>query len=414
MKRKTVLIVIGGLILGLIGWQVYQKAFKNRVEAGYQRMAMPVAVEIIPIRRGTIRDIGNFTGTLIPISQFIIAPKVSGRLEQLMVDIGDRVKRGQLIALLDSEEYSQQVVQAEADLQVAKANLQETISSLDTAKREYDRVQELHRRGISSDSELDSAKGMYVTQDSKHKVAQAQVAHKEAALKAAKVRLSYTKIRASWDDGSNVRVVGERFVHEGAMLTLNSPILSILEINPLIAVIHITDKDYFRVKTGQTATITTDALPGEKVSGTIARIAPLLKETSREARLEIEIPNTEEVLKPGMFVNAQIEFLSRSDTTIVPIGSVVRRDNQQGIFLADVESAKAQFVPVKIGITSSEMVEILDPPTLDGFVVTLGQHLLVHGSPLILPETGLEGQGKKLPAAVEAGNPSPQKSGDKN
>ena len=413
MKKKYILIILGGLILGLFGWQIYQKGIKNGGRAGYQRMALPVAVEIAAINKATIRDVGNFTGTLAPKSQFIIAPKVSGRLEQLMVDIGDKVKRGQLIALLDSEEYSQQVVQAEADLQVAQANLQETKSSLDTAKREYDRVLELHGRGISSDSELDSAKGMFVTQDSKHKVAQAQVAHKQAALKAAQVRLSYTKIRASWDDGSSYRVVGERFVHEGAMLTPNSPILSILEINPLIAVIHITDKDYFRVKTGQSASISTDALPGTRVSGTISRIAPLLKETSREARLEIEIPNDEDVLKPGMFINAQIEFLSRSDTIVVPVGSVVRRDNQQGIFMADIESAKARFVPVKVGITSSEMAEILEPPSLSGFVVTLGQHLLVHGSPLILPQKGLEGKGKKPPETVEAGKPVSQKSGDK-
>lgn len=404
---------MGSLIVALIGWQVYQKGIKNRGTAGYQRTALPVAVEITPIHRGTIRDIGNFTGTLTPKSQYIIAPKVSGRLEQLMVDIGDRVKRGQLIALLDSEEYSQQVIQAEADLQVAQANLQETKSSLDTAKREYERVQELHSRGISSDSELDSAKGMFITQDSKHKVAQAQVAHKQAALKAARVRLSYTKIRASWDDGSSYRVVGERFIDEGAMLTPNAPILSILEINPLIAVIHITDKDYFRVKVGQAASITTDALPGEKVPGTIARIAPLLKETSREARLEIEISNDKEVLKPGMFINAQIEFLSRSDTTIVPLGSVVNRDNQKGIFLADIQSGKAKFVPVKVGITSSESAEILDPPSLTGFVVTLGQHLLVHGSPLILPENDMEGQGENPPAIVETGKSSPQKSGDK-
>lgn len=413
MKKKTIFIIIGGLAVGLIGWQVYQRGIKNREGASYQRMALPVAVEVAPIKKGTIRDMGNFTGTLIPKSEYIIAPKISGRLEQLMVDIGDKVTRGQLIALLDSEEYSQQVLQAEADLQVAQANLQEAKSSLDTSKREYERVQELHSRGISSDSELDSAKGMFITQDSKFKVAQAQVAYKEAALKAAQVRLSYTKIRASWDDGSAYRLVGERFVHEGAMLTLNSPILSILEIDPLIAVIHITDKDYFRVKTGQMASISTDALPGEKVSGTIARIAPLLKETSREARLEIEIPNTEEVLKPGMFINAQIEFLSRSDTTLVPIGSLVKRDNQQGIFLADIESGKAQFVPLNVGITSSEMAEILDPPSLSGYVVTLGQHLLVHGSPLILPQGDLEGKGKNPPATVEAGKPSPQKSGDK-
>ena len=399
-KRKVILIVIITVIVGLVGWQVYRKAFRSGKGFGNQNMAMPVPVEITAVKKATIRDHGNFTGTLVPKSQFMIAPKISGRLEKLMVNIGDRVTRDQLIAELDDDEYSQQVIQAEADLKVAQANLEESLSSLNVAKRELERIQELHKRGISADSELDSAKGQFATQDSKYKVAQAQVAHKEAALEAAKVRLSYTKIRATWEDVSYSRVVGERFVDEGAMLTANSAILSILEINPLLAVIHITDKDYFRVKKGQNAIVNSDASPGSSVSGKIVRIAPLLKETSREARIEIEIPNSEELFKPGMFVNVQIEFATHSDVTVVPVSSIVKRDNQQGVFLADVEHKTAQFVPVKVGITSGELAEIIDPPSLSGSVVTLGQHLLVHGSPIILPQ---EGEGASPPE-----HPSPQ------
>ncbi|MBN1224131.1 MAG: efflux RND transporter periplasmic adaptor subunit [Candidatus Aminicenantes bacterium] len=412
MKKKTILIVIGCIAAGLIGWQVYNKGFKNSSGADFQRMAMPVAVELTAVKKGLIQDIGNFTGSLIPKSQFIIAPKISGRLERLLVNIGDEIRRGQLIAVLDDEEYSQQVIQAEADLLVTQANLEETKSSFDTAQREFERVLELHSRGISSDSELDSAKSLYVTQESKYKVAQAQVANKQAALKAAKVRLSYTRIQATWEDGEGIRVVGERFVDEGAMLTPNAPILSILEIDPLIAVIHITDKDYFRVKTGQAATVGTDAIPDLQVAGEIARIAPLLKETSREARLEIEIHNTEELLKPGMFVRVQIVFDSHVDVTIVPVGSVVKRDTQQGVFLADTENKTARFVPVHIGITSNDLAEILEPESLSGYIVTLGQHLLVDGSPLILPQKGPGSPDEKLPASIEAGTPNAKKPGE--
>ncbi len=141
---------------------------------------------------------------------------------------------------------------------MAEANLEESKSSLDVAMRELERVEELHKKGISAESELDAAKGTYATQEARYKVAQAQVSNREAALEAAKVRLSYTKIRTSWEEGADSRVVGERFVHEGAMLTPNAQILSILEINPLLAVIHITDKDYFRVKIGQSALISSE------------------------------------------------------------------------------------------------------------------------------------------------------------
>ena len=384
--RKVILIAVAAFIVGLIGWQVYQKAFKASQEPGIQNQAAPVAVEITAIKRAMIRDYGNFTGTLVPKSQFMIAPKISGRLEKLMVNIGDRVTRNQLIAELDDEEYNQQVRQAEADLQVAQANLEESLSSLNMAQRELERTQELHKKGISADSELDAAKGAFTTQESRYKVAQAQVAHRQASLEAAKVRLSYTKIRATWEDGINSRVVGERFVDEGTMLTANAPILSILEIDPLLAVIHITDKDYFRIKKEQNAFISSDAIPGKAVSGKIVRIAPLLQETSREARIEIEIPNPDELFKPGMFINVQVEYATNDDATVVPVSSIVKRDNKQGVFLADMENKIAEFVPVKVGISNSELAEIIDPPSFSGFVVTLGQHLLAPGTPIILPQ----------------------------
>jgi len=413
MKKKTILIIVGGIFAALVAWQVYQRTIKSNSGAAFQQAAMPVAVELMPVNKGSIRDVGRFTGSLIPKSQFIIAPKISGRLEKLLVNIGDDVRQGQLIAVLDDDEYRQQVIQAEANLLVARANLEETKSSLDTVRREYERMHELHTRGISSDSELDAARSLFVSQESKYKVAQAQVANRKAALEAANVRLSYTKIRATWEDGDGIRVVGERFVDEGAMLTPNAPILSILEIDPLIAVVYITDKDYFRVSTGQAAEVGTDAVSGLKVSGEIARIAPMLKETSREARMEIEIHNPEELLKPGMFVNVEIEFEAHADVTIVPVGSVVKRDGRQGIFLADTEREKALFIPVRIGISTRDLAEILEPESLSGYVVTLGQHLLVDGSPLILPEKIPGAPHENFPIPVEAGTPNAAKTGEK-
>jgi RND family efflux transporter MFP subunit len=385
MKKKYVWITIALVAVGVICWQVYQRISESSRGSEMKQTQVPVAVEIAAIQRKTIRDLGLFTGTLFPKSQFEVAPKISGRLEKLMVNIGDRVERNQLIAVLDDEEYAQDVAQAQANLQVAQANLEEARSSLEIAKRGLERAQTLHKKGIASDSELDASQATYKAQDAKSKVAVAQLAHTEAGLKAAQVRLSYTQIRASWQNGDENRVVGERFVDQGAMLTPNTPILSILEIRPIIAAIHVTDRDYFRLKKGQNAAVSSKAFPEKIFGGKIARIAPLLKETSREARVEIEIPNPEEVLKPGMFINAQIEFATQANTTVVPVGAVVKRENQQGIFLADTQKKTARFVPVSLGIVSGEWAEILEPNSLSGFVVTLGQHLLAPSNPIILP-----------------------------
>lgn len=385
-KTKTALIVIAALALLLFAWQVVARIIKSSAGSGGPRGAAPVAVEIQPIGKSTIQNIGSFTGSLFPKSQYVISPKISGKLKRLYVNIGDRVSRGQLVAQLDDEEYQQQAIQAEADLRVARANLDETRTAMEVAERELERIKQLHARGISADSELDAAKGSFASQEARFKVAQAQVANREAAYNAAQLRLSYTRIRAVWEGGGSHRVVGERFVDEGALLAVNSPVMSILEIDPLIAVIHVSDKDYFRVKVGQSAVIRTDAVAGEMVEGQIARIAPLLQETSREARVEIEFFNKKEIFKPGMFVNARIEFAVHPDATVIPASSIVRRNDSDGIFIVDDENMKALFVPVTVGIVSGDLAEILEPDPLEGQVVVLGQHLLVPDSSIILPE----------------------------
>jgi len=216
------------------------------------------------------------------------------------------------------------------------------------------------------------------------------VTQKEAALNAAKVRLSYTQILAIWEEENKPRIVGERFVDEGEMLKANSPIVSILEIHSLTAVIHVIERDYSEVLIEQEAVVTTDAFPDKTFPGKVVRVAPLLKETSRQARVEIEVSNSDGLLKPGMFIRAQIEFARHDDATVVPLVALIKRNAQQGVFLVDRQKRKARFVPVTLGIINKGLAEVLTPP-LSGAVVTLGQHLLEDGSTITLPQKQPEG-----------------------
>jgi multidrug efflux pump subunit AcrA (membrane-fusion protein) len=115
------------------------------------------------------------------------------------------------------------------------------------------------------------------------------------------------------------------------------------------------------------------------------RIAPLLKEDSRQARVEIELPNQENILKPGMFVRVQLTFAKIENATVVPAAALVERNNQQGVFLADLQASKATFVPVKVGVSTPTQIQIIEPP-LAGSVVTLGQYLLEDGGMILLPQ----------------------------
>lgn len=412
MKKYFIaVIILAGF--GFFGWQIYQKVTDSRKDFVRKRRNAAVAVEVVLIKKAPIREIGSYAGALYPLSEFVLAPKIAGRLEKIFVDIGDTVKDGQLVAVLDDDEYRQEVSQVQAELEVARANLQERKNTLENAKREHERTIALWKKKIASESELDAGDSEYKIQQAKLRVAIAQVSQKEAALKMANVRLSYAQIKVAENNSSEYRVVGERFVDEGAMMAPNKPIVSILDIGKLIAVIHVIERDYSKIQPGLEAVASTDAYPGRTFSGKVTRIAPVLKEKSREARVEIEIPNEQGLLKPGMFMRVQIQFGIRENATVVPAAALVKRNGTQGVFLADVQEKIVRFVPVTTGIVNGTRAEVLDPP-ITGAVVTLGHHLLEDGAAIILPDQipvagaaeHARNPGKRdRPASAEKGKP---------
>ena len=383
--KKVIYIAVIIIALLIISWRFYD-AFSGEQGPGRDPGGMTVPVEISPVTLQTVRDIGEFSGTLLPKSLFNVAPKVTGRLEKLLVNIGDNVSNGDLIAVLDSEEYTQQVVQAKAALDVSQANLADSKSAQDIAGRDYERAQELKKQKIASATELDAALARLSAAKAKHQVAEAQVKQSDAALKAAEVRLSYTRIHASWDDGEGRRAVAERFVDEGAMLRANDQIVSIVDLSSVRAIINVVEQDFPNIRIGQATTISTDAYGDRIFTGMVARRAPVLKEESRQSRVEIEILNPDGLLAPGMFVRASIKFAEHHNVTVVPLTALVRRNGSRGVFLADMQEMKAHFIPLQVGITDGEWVEVLQPE-LEGMVVTLGQHLLEDGAAINVPES---------------------------
>ncbi len=383
MKKILTLAVILSL-LGLVGYKVYQDILlPEPASNGPGQRAQAVSVE--PVRTQTLYHRAELTGTLVAEKEFIVAPRVSGRLEKLHVDIGDEVSKGAVIAELDSEEHTQEVLMAAADLELARAALVESSSELEVARKDLDRSMRLFERGNLSQSELDQAQSVYDVRKSRHEVAQAQVKQRQAALEAARVRLEYTTIRARWTGEDNTRRVARRYASEGDMLQANEPIVSIISMQNLIAVVNVIERDYPFISTGQPARIRPDSLPDMQLEGTIIRLAPLLEDATRQARAEVLLPNPEGRMAPGMFVRVQLELGTRQDATAVPSAALARRDGAQGVFVADMDAMQARFVQVRTGLKDGPLVEILEPE-LQGHVVTSGRHLLVDGADIVVPE----------------------------
>lgn len=408
MKKAAVFLLIPIIFL-LLGWRIYQHL--TGAPTAVSRGGKPaVAVLTETVERKTMRREVEFTGSLVPASRFEVAPKVAGRLETLRVNIGDILRRGDLVAILDNEEYSLAVAQAAAELEVSRANLAETRSALDMAAREYERIRELRDQKVVSVAELDGVEAQYRAAEAKQQVSMAQIRQREAALQSAEVRLAYTRIHVVWEDGADERRVAERFVDEGAMLRVNDPLVSVVDIRTVVAVVYVIERDFSEIRIGQAATITTDAWPDKHFDGRVIRKAPVLREESRQARVEIQISNPEELLAPGMFVRARLLMAVHEDAVVVPATALVSRNGVQGVFLADIRNMTAHFIPVRPGISSGGEVEIISPE-IDGLIITLGHHLLDDQSRILLPERTSETLKKPVPegARLNLGLPTMQR-----
>jgi RND family efflux transporter MFP subunit len=383
--KILVSIIPAALLLAALGWLGYTLLQDSDNVVGKRKdLAMrAVPVEVAPIQQRPITLRRSFTGTLEARADFVISPKIDGRLVKLEADLGDRVSRGQIVARLDDAEYRQDVARAEADLAVAHANLQEARSQLVIAERELARIEKLSKRGVSSVSQRDVAKADQLAKQAHVQVTQAQLSRAEAELESARIRLGYTQVKAVWQQGNDTRVVAERFLDEGETVSTNAPLLRIVELNPITAVFYATERDYALLQTGQRVEISTDAYPDKIFNGRIDRIAPVFREDTRQARVEVSVDNPATELKPGMYARASVVLASVPSATVVPHQALVTRERKKGVFVVSPDDKHVTWHPVTVGIQDDDMLQI-SGDNLSGRVVTLGQQLLDDGSRVTL------------------------------
>lgn len=384
MKKKQVFIIIGAIFLTVLLWRIIMLVTKDSSRGSNRMGRPPVAVEVDSVRYAPIQEVETFTGTVTPIYRYLLAPKVSGRVVQIKKRIGDWVKKGEVIARIDDSEYQQAVREAEANLKIAQASLKESDSQFALAKQELERVQSLQEKGIASPAELDAAQTNFTAQKSRLELANAQVEQREASLKSANIRLGYTVLVAT-EPG----FIGERYVDEGSLLAPNAPVVLVIGIDMVIIETTVIERIYGRMQVGQSAAVAVDAFPTRRFYGQVARIAPMLQEASRVAKMEIEVANDSLLLKPGMFAKISVALARNDSAQVVPSNAIVSRSGVSGIFAIPESQAVARYIPVQIGIATPVKTEILTPK-LQGMVVTLGQHLLEDGSPVILPGSNLD------------------------
>ncbi|ULX58051.1 efflux RND transporter periplasmic adaptor subunit [Ectothiorhodosinus mongolicus] len=378
-KKKALVLGLGaiGALLVFLWLQSGDEA-----DTAPTRAAASVAVTASDVMVQDITQQLRVSGTLAAAQRVEIPARVAGRLNHLAVDIGDTVRSGDLLAELEDDIYRQEYSQAQAERDVSRANLAEAEAALAQTRRALERTRELRAQGIAAQLELETAETDVAAQEARVQLAASQIAQREAALENARTRLTYTRLIADGDDTEQEWQVADRFVDVGSILQANTPVMALVTQNPLRAQVFVTERDYAFLSSGQSARIVTIAWPDEDFMGRVKRIAPEFREASRQARVEIEVPNDQGRLRPGMFVEVRIATRTVSDAVTVPIDALITRDGRQGVYLLerdDDDDLRARFVAITPGIEEAGRLQVVSPE-LSGRVVTLGQHLLSDGT----------------------------------
>ena len=302
-----------------------------------------VPVEVVSVSRGDIQQTYRTITTLEAENDAEVVARSTGVLEEIFVEEGDTVKKGQLLAQLDVEQLSLEVAQLSA-----------TSKKL---KKELDRQKSMFKRKLTSSDALDRARFEYLAQDAQYKIS--------------KLKLNYASIRAPIDG-----MIIERHVKAGNLIKNNDPLFKIVDPASLVAVMFLPEKEMANIKKNQTILLAVDALNGSIITGSVDRIRPSIDITTGTFKVVAKLNNPDQLLQNGMFGKVEVVFDMHFNSLLLERQAVITQDNRSHVFV--VRDNKAMQTPVKIGFKHNNIVEIIEGLLENDQVITTGQQILKH------------------------------------
>jgi RND family efflux transporter MFP subunit len=331
-----------------------------------------VRLQPVPLVRSV-----SLTGTLAAEEQVMLSLKVTGRLEEMLVDLGSRVSRGQVVARLTPTDFEHRHRQAEAALQQARARLglppegtddavnaeqtsivRQARASLDEARRQQERMATFAQRGLSARSDLEAADAQLQIADGRYQDALEEVRNRQAVLlqrrsevALARQQLEDTVLRSPIDG-----VIRERLAFAGEFRAAGTPVLSVVKQHPLRLQLAVPERAASAISVGQAVHVTVEGDP-TVYEGRVVRLSPSITEGNRTLPLEAEVPNPAGRLRPGSFARAEI-VTNESSGLVVPHSALVVFAGVEKVFV--VRDGKAHEQRVRTGRRLDNQVEILE------------------------------------------------------
>lgn len=307
--------------------------------------ALAIPVETIVPTRGDINAMYTGTAPIEAFADATVIAKVSGEVQEILVEEGDDVVSGQVLARLDGDRLRLEAQQAEATLR--------------KLERDYQRNVDLKDKALVSPGDFEKI--------------QFEMEAQQAAYELARLEHSYTNIRAPIDG-----VISQRYIKIGNTIDVNAEVFQVTSLEPLVSYLHIPEREFRRIDPSQLASIDVDALQGARFDATVARVSPVVDPDTGTFKITIEVSDPSRRLKPGMFGRINIVYDSRLNVLQIPRSAIIEEAGTNSVFVVTGEVVEKRVIHT--GYTEGGNIEVLDGIDDDDEIVFVGHTNLKDGS----------------------------------
>ncbi len=297
-----------------------------------------IPVEASAVARGDISAYYSNTATLEAEQEALVVAKVRGIVREIMVEEGDRVREGQVIAKIEDDQYRIEAERAK--------------STMDRLYNDFQRSKELYDKNAISAEEYESKRFEYEAQ--------------KAAYELAKLNFEHTSIKSPISG-----VISERLIKKGNMIGTDQNVYRVTDFDPLQAILYVPEHEMAKINKNQPAEIRVDALPGQTFKAHVERISPIVDPASGTFKVTVVIDGSNEHLKPGMFGRVKVVYDTRVATKMIPKAAIISEDQKQSVFV--VRDSLAYKKEIRTGYVNGTNIEVLEGLEDGEIVVTTGQ-----------------------------------------
>lgn len=388
LKPKNKKWIYAGVVLAvllLIGIPLARNAMKGETGEKVPDEVRVLPVEVAKVAARPFGDGVNVAGTVSPSREATVSPKVMGKVSSIHIKVGQQVKAGQTLFELDKSDALVALKQAEAGLALAEAGKARAEADLENALINYERTEKLFQEGAVAKSALEQAKGALAAAQSGKAVNAASIMQAQAAIESAGHTLGNLTVTAPITG-----LVSKCNVDLGEIVSQQTPGVVLIQNSPLLVKVNLSENVVTRVTLKQEVEVAVSAT-GKTYKGVVSTLAPQADQVTRAYPAEIELKNTDNLVRPGMAAELRITTNKVAGALVVPTDALLQQEGGSVVFVA--ENGVARQRKVTTGMTGQGYTQIVGGLEEGQEVVVRGNRLLVEGAKI-----KVEKQWKEAPA----------------